>query len=104
MPFLSKTVVLLSPVSRVHSNRVFLPSFFTISVKLGPQAAHLTKVLDLRDTLIMSSTYKISPQPQRLFLIFTSRLVMNSKQNKMGNPSNGLASVTWLNMYCLDGY
>ena len=24
--------------------------------------------------------------------------------NKMGNPSNGPAAVTWLNMFCLDGY
>ena len=26
------------------------------------------------------------------------------KENKMGNPSNGPAAVTWLNMFCLDGY
>ena len=27
-----------------------------------------------------------------------------TRLNKMGNPSNGPADVTWLNMFCLDGY
>ena len=26
------------------------------------------------------------------------------EQNKMGNPSNGPAAMTWLNMFCRDGY
>ena len=26
------------------------------------------------------------------------------KENKIGNPSNGPAGVTWSNMFCLDGY
>ena len=28
----------------------------------------------------------------------------DEKANKMGNPYNGPAAMTWLNMFCLDGY